>query len=64
MDKKKKPQEEAQNRANLIGSMKKFQLQSHQDNIILRPIIEDLFDNLDNIPASELEKFINQYKKS
>lgn len=41
----------------------RFILEGIHDNIITEAVIESLFENLDHIPITELESFINQHKK-
>ena len=40
-----------------------FELEGIHDNIVTEMVIESLFENLDHIPVTELESFINQHKK-
>lgn len=54
---------EAQNEIDGYESEPGFLLEGVHDNIITAGVIESLFENLDDIPVLELEKFINQYKK-
>lgn len=40
----------------------RFTLDGMHDNIATELVIKSLFENLDHIPISELESFINKYK--
>lgn len=40
----------------------RFILEGIHDNIVTELVIKSLFENLDHIPISELESFINKYK--
>lgn len=40
-----------------------FYVDKHNLNIVTVSMLEDLFDNLDHIPHSELESLINKYKR-
>lgn len=40
-----------------------FTISDHQDNIVTESVLQDLFDNFDDIPLQELQDFINKFKK-
>lgn len=39
-----------------------FQIQPHNQNIVMMSLLEEFFNNLDFIPKSEIESLINKYK--
>lgn len=40
-----------------------FELPKHLENIVFKSALDSLFENIENIPVSELEEFINRFKK-
>lgn len=40
-----------------------FEISEANSNIVTVLVLEELFDNLDNIPVEQLQEFVNKFKK-